>query len=68
MKCIPSTNIVSYEDDVLLCEDEVDNKIKKCETLDAGRICCVKVGTHPSPTLSGLKKREVHRYHKYDDV
>jgi len=39
--------VVSYEYDVLLYEDEVDNKMKKCETLNEGRICCVKVSPHP---------------------
>ncbi|MCI33094.1 hypothetical protein A2U01_0054310, partial [Trifolium medium] len=49
----PSTNIVGDgdDDDILLCEDEVDSKAKKCETLDEGRICWAKVGIHPrSPT------------------
>lgn len=26
LKCAPLVNVVSYEDDILLCEDEVDSK------------------------------------------
>jgi len=29
---------------LFLFEDEVNNKVKKCGTLNEGRICCVKVG------------------------
>lgn len=57
MKCIPSTKLVSYEDDVVLYEDEVDNKMKKYGTLNEWRICHVKVGTQSSPTLSSLKNK-----------
>ncbi|MCI95033.1 hypothetical protein A2U01_0116331, partial [Trifolium medium] len=42
-KSSPSANIVGDDVDILLCEVEVDNKAKTCETLDEGRICCVKV-------------------------
>lgn len=68
LKSAPSANVVGYEDDLLLCEDEVENKVKRCETLDEGRICCVKVDTHPSPTSSSWKKKEVESYYKYEDV
>lgn len=47
MKKTHSTNmVVSHENIILLFEDEVNNKVKKCGTLDEGRICCVKVGIH----------------------
>ncbi|MCI71850.1 hypothetical protein A2U01_0093113, partial [Trifolium medium] len=41
----PSGNVVGNEDDddILLYEDKVDNKVKRYETLDEGMICCVKV-------------------------
>ncbi|PNX59050.1 hypothetical protein L195_g051222 [Trifolium pratense] len=56
-KSSPSANIVDDDDDILLCEYEVDSKAKRCETLDEEMICCVKVGIHPrSLTSSSWKK------------
>lgn len=26
LKCAPLVNVINYEDDILLCEDEVDSK------------------------------------------
>lgn len=46
--------MVSCVDDILACEDEGDYEVKRCETLNEGKICYVKVGTHPSPTSSNL--------------
>ena len=68
LKSAPSANVVSYENDLLLCEDEADDKVKKCETLDEGRICCAKVGTHPSPTSSSVKNEEVESYYEYEEL
>jgi len=61
LKCAPSINLGCYK-------DEVDNKMKKCETLDKWLICFVKVSTHQITTLSSLKKKEVENYYKYVDV
>jgi len=38
LKCAFSVNMISYKDGILLCDDEVDNKVKKYETLYQGRI------------------------------
>ncbi|GAU43044.1 hypothetical protein TSUD_329420 [Trifolium subterraneum] len=52
-----SANINDDDYDILLCEDEVDNK---------ARICCAKVGIHPrSSHMSSWKKKEVECYYKY---
>ena len=50
--------MVSCVDDLLACEDEHDYEVKRCETLNEWRICCVKVDTHPSFTSSNVKKNE----------
>jgi hypothetical protein len=35
LKSAPSTNVISYDDDViLLCKDTIDNQMKICETLN----------------------------------
>lgn len=60
LKSTPSSNVVSYENDLLLCEDEIDDKVKKCETLDEEMIYCVKACTHPSSTSNSGKKKEVN--------
>jgi hypothetical protein len=52
LKSVYSTNVVGYEDDILICYDEVDNKVKSCEPLGKGRICCVKVDSYSSRTSS----------------
>lgn len=57
-----------YKDDVLLYEDKVDSKLKKCETLDEGRICWVKVSPHSSPTSDRRKENEVESYYNHGNV
>jgi hypothetical protein len=52
LKSVYSTNVVGYKDDILICYDEVDNKVKSCEPLGKGRICCVKVDSYSSRTSS----------------
>jgi hypothetical protein len=59
LKSVYSINVVGYEDDILICYDEIDNKVKSCEFLDKGRICYVKIDTYLNRTSSvvGRKKR-----------
>jgi hypothetical protein len=66
LKSAPSTNVISYDDDViLLCKDTIDNETKICETLNEEMICCVKVGTHQINTISsGWNKKEVECYYR----
>lgn len=42
LKGVPFANIVICEDNLLVCEDEDDYELKRCETLNDRRICCVK--------------------------
>jgi hypothetical protein len=34
LKSAHYANVIGYEDDILLCEYAVDNKMKRCEILD----------------------------------
>lgn len=52
-----SINMASCEDGLLVCEEECDYEVKRCETFNKGRLYCVKVGTHPSFTSNGVKKK-----------
>lgn len=60
--------MVSCEDDLLVREDEHDYEVKRCEILNEGRICYVKVNTHQSSTSSNVEKKEVKRYYKYGEL
>jgi len=60
--------MISHENDFSYCEDEVDDKMKKRETLAEKKICCDQMSIHPNLTSNSLKNKEIKNYYRHEEL
>jgi hypothetical protein len=59
LKSAHYANVIGYEDDILLCEYAVDNKMKRCQTLD---VVCNIDSPHPNERLGSTIDKHLRSY------